>query len=241
MASKQINFKFITLDSTVHVWRIPLSPAKAMAEYRSILVPEERERADQFRFEIHRERWTICRSVVRSLLGLYLPDSEQALEIKYGDNGKPYLEYFPDLHFNISHSKNMALLAVTRSGPLGIDIESVDRNIDHLVLSKRFFAPVEQQILKEVGEEERNDTFFKIWSRKEAYIKCSGQGLRIPLSSFAINTSTEKPLILLHNKEVSNERWRLHHLHVNDNFRAACITSVPEQKIIVMSDDITRY
>ena len=215
-------------EGTVYVWQIPLLPHRPMSHYRAALIPEELSRADQFRFDVHRERWTVCRATARNILKMCLPNQVEPIVIEYGDNGKPYLKEYRDLHFNISHSKDSALLAITKTGPIGVDIERTDRNIDLLRLSKRFFAPSEQEVLAAVAEYDRKDAFFKIWSRKEAYIKCSGQGLRIPLSSFAVNISNEQPQILQHNKDISTDQWQLHHLDVVGDFRAACITSVPD-------------
>lgn len=115
------------------------------------------------------------RAVKRHCPGVPLPVSRDK-----GENGKPYLLGCPDFHFNLSHSGLWAVCAVA-GGPVGVDIQQ-ERPIR--VKLGRKFSHAEQQALSELAGEEQTRRFFDLWVMKEAYTKCTGQGLLCPLKSF---------------------------------------------------------
>ena len=80
----------------------------------------------------------------------------------------------------------MALVALTRCAPIGVDIEPVRELNDREALVKRFFSTTEQAAFADVPEVHRNDCFFNIWTRKEALIKANGIGLSAPLDAFDV-------------------------------------------------------
>lgn len=99
------------------------------------------------------------------------------LEICADENGKPYFKNRPDFHFNISHSGNLIAVAFS-SSPVGVDIEKLrDAN---LKIAKRYFSSEEKDYVKNYQD------FFYVWTRKEAYLKRTGTGLRQSLSSFSV-------------------------------------------------------
>lgn len=115
------------------------------------------------------------RAVKRHCPGVPLPVSRDK-----GENGKPYLLGCPDFHFNLSHSGLWAVCAVADS-PIGVDIQQ-ERPIR--VKLGRKFSHAEQQALSELAGEEQTRYFFDLWVMKEAYTKCTGEGLLCPLKSF---------------------------------------------------------
>lgn len=109
---------------------------------------------------------------------------EQNMEYALGENGKPFFASEPGLYFNLSHSGTQVLAALSDS-PVGCDIEAI-RPID-LKLAKRFFHEDEYAAIAAGNTEaERQRLFFRIWTLKESYMKCSGEGFRRPLDSFCI-------------------------------------------------------
>ena len=92
-------------------------------------------------------------------------------------SGKPFQQQELSLHFNLSHSHKMLLLGVSTFGPIGVDVERLDRNIPILQLARRFFHPEETKVLESTLGSDLNTRFFSYWTQKEAYLKLTGEGL----------------------------------------------------------------
>ena len=99
----------------------------------------------------------------------------ESIAFKKGAHGKPFLGNRPKFHFNVSHSGNL-LAVVFSDSQVGVDIERV-READ-LKIARRFFS------LEEINFVKNNETFFYVWTRKESFIKKTGEGLSRPLPSF---------------------------------------------------------
>lgn len=181
-------------DGIVHLWSFALEVSEErLAALRAVLAPEERERAERFRFALHRHRFTVGRAALRHILSGYTGRDPAALRFAYGERGKPSLPEHPETHFNLSHSADRALLGVSPIGPLGVDVEKV-RPLDHMLdIAERFFSPAEYRRLASVAPAERPRAFFNCWTRKEAYIKAVGEGLAIPLDRFEVTLLPGEP------------------------------------------------
>ena len=166
----------------VHVWTVALDgPAERPGRLGACLSPDETTRARRFHFEVHRRRFTVARGALRHLLGAYLRRSPESLVFRYGHRGKPELPEAPELSFNLSHSEERALLAVSHVAALGVDIERLRPMDDMEAIARRFFSPPEHAALMALAPGERVAGFFRCWTRKEAYLKAVGEGLAIPL------------------------------------------------------------
>src|SRR2546423_7139939 len=91
------------------------------------------------------------------------------------------------LQLNVSHSAGIVLLAFTRRREIGVDIEQIRRDFDLPAIANRFFSVEEQEQLARMSDQERPEGFFRCWTRKEAYIKATGDGLSLPLSQFDVS------------------------------------------------------
>lgn len=184
-----------------------------LAEYRRLLTDEERQRADRFITAELTRRWVVCRAVLRHQLGqlLQLPPAE--LRFQTGPHGKPSL--VTDLQsawkFNVSHTQDVALMAFARGRELGVDIESHDRTVSRDELAARFFSPVEREAYFSLPADRREQSFYRIWTCKEAYLKAIGAGLSFPLGQFAVASHPDAPPGLLHVAGEQQEcgRWVL--------------------------------
>jgi 4'-phosphopantetheinyl transferase len=98
------------------------------------------------------------------------------------------------LEFNLSHSGGYALCAITKNTPIGIDIEKIRaRDPAHYVrVANRFFSESEAKVIRDAPKNEVVSLFFTCWTRKEAYVKQHGLGLRLPLRSFTVNVDYRK-------------------------------------------------
>jgi 4'-phosphopantetheinyl transferase len=222
----------------IHVWRFALdAPDERRESLWRTLAEEERKRARRFYQERHRRRFAIGRGVLRVLLGRYLQKPPGRIQFRYGMHGKPVLEEGGDLHFNLSHSGDAGLLALTRGQEIGIDLEQV-RSRDHLEeLAQRFFAPAEVAALAAVAPADKELAFFQCWTRKEAFLKAGGEGLARPLDSFCVSLGPGELARLLAVEGDTEEaaRWSLRTLTPWPDF-VACVAVRSHQGNLVCWD-----
>ena len=179
--------------NTVHVWAFVLEgPPAFIARCRDLLSPEERHRADRFVFERDRIRHTVAHAVLRHLLSRYClgdlgPGGPESLRFSTAQAGKPALQFpHTPLQFNLTHSENRALLAVSAGFSLGIDLEQVRSNIEALDISRHYFFGSERDDIESATAAARATTFFRYWVAKEAVLKAQGIGLGFPLDRFRV-------------------------------------------------------
>ena len=169
---------------TVAVFRAPLPGTLNVR-----LSPEEEARAVRFVTPIDQERFRASRRLLRRILARLLECSEQSLSFAPGDHGKPRIVAPPattGLRFNLSHSHDAWLLAVSRTAEVGVDIERWRADVEVQSLSERFFAPTEARILRGLAGEAALEAFFRAWTRKEALLKARGVGLSGEIGSVAV-------------------------------------------------------
>lgn len=183
----------------LHVWLIDLDVDRAQLVASSrILSDGELGRAARLSVERCRRNFTVCRSSLRQLLGGYSGSKPQLLELDASANGKMQMKPGGNkagLRFNVSHSGDLALIAVTTAGPVGVDIER-KRSIWRMESLARFsFSQSELASWHEVPHEQRADAFFGVWTRKEAFLKATGRGLGLGrrLGTFEVTVLPDVP------------------------------------------------
>jgi 4'-phosphopantetheinyl transferase len=174
----------------VHLWKVWLTYAGLeLHSLEQSLASDEQARADRFHFARDRRRFIAARGQMRMILASYVGASARALTFSYGARGKPFLRQPLEaeaLKFNLSHSGELALLAVTRDRDIGVDLEEVHFLDDDESIAERFFSPRENAALRAVPQPERLEAFFSCWTLKEAYVKATGDGLARPTNSFDV-------------------------------------------------------
>jgi 4'-phosphopantetheinyl transferase len=176
----------------VHAWSVDLDGVAPMPQ--SLLSVDEMDRANRLIRRTHRTRFVNGRSILRILLGGYLQTDPAALRFTYGLLGKPSLQSrHPELRFNVSHSENAMLIAITTVGAIGVDIEQHRSLADEGDLVKRFFEPAEISEYMGLPPSLRTAGFFNGWTRKEAILKARGDGLNTPLDSFSVSLDPRQP------------------------------------------------
>lgn len=224
----------------VHLWWVDLNASESeLAVARGLLDPEEIQRAERFRFERHRRRFIMRRAQLRRLLGHYLQRDASTLRFELGERGKPRLAAdqmagLPStLEFNLSDSADVAVVGVQLDQELGVDVEVVREMKDALAISKHFFAESEQRTLAAQPSAEVDRTFFRCWTRKEAYIKAIGKGLALPLDSFMVSMAPDEAPSFLgfvgHPGEES--QWSLAHLEPRPGVFVAVAARRPGMRI----------
>jgi 4'-phosphopantetheinyl transferase len=219
-------------SDVIHVWRLRQSTIGGdLARFRSILSVDETHRADRFRFDKDRNQFMIARAVLRCLVGNYVGTDPVQVRFQFSDKGKPSLaqQHGCILQFNVAHSGDLILLAFSRNQRLGVDVEQIRSDFASDDLAERFFSLAERAALRELAAEQRVPAFFRCWTRKEAYIKATGDGLSLPLHHFDVSVRPDEPAQLLATRPDPLEatRWRMFHLDVDPGYAAALVAEQP--------------
>ncbi|MEF0940978.1 4'-phosphopantetheinyl transferase family protein [Rhizobium sp. BR 362] len=183
---RQPSFDVIGLD-LIDVWTWSLdAPPSSVKEFAALLSAEELTRAQRFVRERDGQRFIVARGRLRSILGQYLRLPPQKVDFTYNDYGKPAVALADGspLHFNLSHSADLAALAISDHYELGIDIEEIRFLKEDI--AGRFFSHKECLILRALPPEAYLEGFYRCWTRKEAFVKAHGEGLSLPLDSFDV-------------------------------------------------------
>jgi 4'-phosphopantetheinyl transferase len=210
----------------IHVWRLQTHPApEGLSTLRSLLSPDEIARADRFHFSEHRNAFIVNRANLRLLLSHYLAQPADAILFTYGAQGKPEVidADIHGLHFNLSHTEGLALVAIAHDRRVGIDVESIRPSTDYLEIARRHFSPAEYQQLSTIEAKEQLTAFYRCWTRKEALLKGLGEGLQRSLNEFQVNFLTNEPatVIALAAEPVLYRNWYLHPVDAGPGYIAA--------------------
>lgn len=164
----------------VHVWQVDLDDPGWDSLF-GVLSRDEREKARHYRTRELQDHYRRCRSALRMLLAKYARVAGEHLVFQYNRFGKPALADHP-WHFNLSHSGDRALIAISRH-PVGVDLEALGKaGIDIDELSEWVCHPHERIALECLPSAERRMRFYRLWTQKEAYCKALGVGLQRTLS-----------------------------------------------------------
>jgi 4'-phosphopantetheinyl transferase len=144
------------------------------------------------------------------------------------EHGKPVLNNnarFTDITFNVSHSNDLALIAVAQKQNIGIDIEKINHEANHQALMTRFFSKAEQTEFQIIPDTNMARAFCACWTRKEAFIKAVGDGVSYGLDKFdvTVNPENQTPEINLH--KPSKETWSAINLPINDEYMACLVSN----------------
>lgn len=217
----------------IDVCVVPLDRLRTpVSAFVGMLSPDERERAERFVFERDRRRFAACRGALRVALGEYLGLDPAAVSFAYGRRGKPFLPG-RELSFNVSHTDGLALFAFSRTDWIGVDVESLSRQVDAEALAQRFFCPDEVRDLVSVAAHERVEAFFNGWTRKESYIKAIGDGLSCPLDSFSVTLRPGDPAAIRWIDGDDASRWGMAAFKPIEGFVAAVTSPLASARVRV--------
>lgn len=217
-------FSFELSESTIHIWSFPTRASHhVVATFERVLIPEEKDRAFRFRFYQLYTSFVIARGALRYLLGHYLNCDPTRVSLVYGPRGKPAVESPSSLQFNMTHSGDLAVIALTLRREIGVDIERIRTLADMPQIANHFFCPEEAAEVMRAPHTERERAFFLCWTRKEAYIKATGDGFSAPLGSFRVTVDPAKParFVYVQHNEIEAKSWTLHDLRVSVGYAAA--------------------
>jgi 4'-phosphopantetheinyl transferase len=214
-------------NGEVHIWRVALDQSTSEVErLAAMLSADEQARSQRLRY---RDAFIVGRGSLREILSRYLAIAPHQLQFRYESKGKPVLES-PDsllpLQFNLSHSQNWMLCAVTQSRRVGIDLEFVRPIADLAALTQRFFSAQEHEAIQALPIEQHHRSFFRFWTAKEAILKALGDGLT---SLNAVELTETLQLVRLGEFSVAN--WWLQSFIPEPEFEATIAVEWGDQTV----------
>jgi 4'-phosphopantetheinyl transferase len=233
----------IGVDDYIHLWNADLDqPASAIRGLGSLLSLEEKKRAERFHFEKHRRRFIVCHGLLRLLLSQYTGIAPHRIQIMQGQKGKPVLSKVfndKDIRFNLSYSKNVGLIAITRAREIGVDIEYKKRFSDYEQVIENFFSEKEKHFFHYQNEKNITDIFFKLWTKKEALLKAFGAGLFTPLNSFHVSLLDCEIVKLPSVEGFSEDKcfWQVNVLDSIPEFSASWAVEVIPDPVVVLPQE----
>jgi len=207
----------------VDIWRVSLDHQPASVQStESTLSADEIQRSERFHFDSDKQRFLIAHIALRDILSRYLNCKPNEISFSVNQYGKPKLTNHK-LEFNLSHTGDFALIAVTQEHKVGVDVEHIRSNAGIEGITKRFFSQNEISELMALPSNQRVTGFFNCWTRKEAYIKAQGLGLSLPLDTFDVSLTSDESALLRSTRPDTQEatHWELLSLNVAPDYAAA--------------------
>lgn len=200
-------------SNDVHIWRIPLDlPDLDWPAISRHLSSDERIKMDSFIHAQSRRCYGVSRFALRDILGKYLDKEKSEIQFETQSNGKPVLSppWTSVFSFNLSHSGELALCAISADAQIGVDVERVRPIEDVEKLATRFLSPEESSQILGCDLKNRLDRFFEIWTAKESYLKALGVG---------ISGQLDEPLPSA--QEIAIHHWHIEPLEVPSGYLAS--------------------
>ena len=185
----------------------------------ALLDPRELERAGRYRFPDDRARFVVGRGLLRLGLRRYAPQVPATLELAYSSLGRPLI---PAGHeapgFSISHTRDLVALAFTNGVQVGVDLEYMQPPVDLRELAERILSEEDFRAFEAFPHAEKQVTFYRAWTRKEAYLKARGEGIGTGLQDVSVSFTKETTTPLTDRRDASSTAWRLHMLPLPEEY-----------------------
>lgn len=211
-------------NNEAHVYFARLSELPVSADkWLPLLDDTERDRAARFVLPALTERYILTHGLLRLILGAYLKIAPKAVCYAFNQHNKPMLAnaHASTLQFNLSHSDDAVVIAITNGIAVGVDIEKMQTDAK-LAVAERFFNPAEVAALIALTPTEQAIMFYRLWAKKEAVVKADGQGFAVLHTAFSVCVTDTPETIALQQTE-----WSLYTLKLLPDYAAALATSQP--------------
>lgn len=225
-------------DNEVHIWLSYLNLHQVRLKHLYPLLSDaEKQRSERFKHYKHRKNYIASHGFLHTALGYYIRTPANEIEFSHGEKGKPSIiesQNTENIQFNLSHSGNLAILAVCKNHQLGIDIECTDRKSDWAGIARRFFTEKEQQAFFKLDEGLQENTFYKIWTRKEAHMKVTGKGLSLPPTQFEISIPPKPAAFIGNLQSVDKHNYKMLDIDLPNMYNDyhACLSSSFDFQIV---------
>jgi 4'-phosphopantetheinyl transferase len=208
----------------VHVWVASAGPPGSIARSAlALLDAEERERAEKFRFNDHRNAYIAAHAALRRILAGYLDCNPSEIRFGRSADGKPLLageRHDLELCFNLSRTTALAVIAVSLD-PVGVDVEHIRPIAEMEAIAQSHFSAQELASLRSEPDGRKLQAFFSCWTRKEACVKAVGKGLTVPLKMFDTSTPDRTGAPVQIPGDPSASGWRVSNIEVPPGYAGA--------------------
>lgn len=200
-----------------------LSP-EAQKRLAAVLDDGERRKSQIFKLPLLRDRFVAVRGLLRLTLAGYLDADPASLRFETGEYGKPRL-LSGSLHFNLSHSEDRLLIAVADFPDVGIDIETIKPRGSLDALAERCFSERELAQWRQVAEDQQIAGFYRLWTKKEAFVKAIGRGLALGMELCEFDLERDGQLTAIPAEYGPAAAWQVTELPISADVSAALVTA----------------
>jgi 4'-phosphopantetheinyl transferase len=236
------------LDGMIVVWLAQVSTSQERLPFlEPCLDAHDRERAARFRFAEDRARYVLGRALARNILGRYLSLAPERIELAYTDRGRPIFPHDETLHFSLTHTHDLVAVALTAHAQVGIDIEYMERKLNLEELAERILSAEDFRVFKALPDLEKEPAFFRVWTRKEAYLKARGEGISEGLQKISVAFGPDAITFLTDARdELAAPKWRVHALDLPDGYMGSLACSdaakgIDLQKVRFEGGDVVTF
>lgn len=210
------NKSFKLKNSEIVIYKIHIPDYISLIHDLSLLLNEkEIIRAEKYYKVKDRNRFIICRSLLKLILANYTKLNISQIQLDYNTNKKPYLAYDPSLFFNVTHSEDYGLIAISNKS-VGIDIECINKDDDFINSLLNIFNEKEHSFIKNAFD--KKNAFMSLWTRKEAFVKATGKGIDDDFSKIPCIDG----LHILDESIIKNKKnWETYGFEINSNYVGA--------------------
>lgn len=225
-------------ESEIHLWQLEQADfelSSLQSECLAWLTEAELKRFQRFQFDGHRKQLLLGRVLMRVALSSYDRSVAAASwNFTHNDYGKPAISEEQNsaaLYFNLSHSAEKVVLAVSRFKDIGVDVECARKPRRVEAIAQRYFSDKESAELLKLPEGQQQSRFYELWTLKEAYIKACGMGLAIPLQHFSYGFASDDRLTVEFDARRNDmeSAWQFWQLCAGSDFKLAVAAKAGEE------------
>jgi 4'-phosphopantetheinyl transferase len=208
--------------------------------YWHVLDDAEKNQANKMHSPLLHKRYVEIHGRTRQLLSKTLNLAPEKITIKKAEHGKPYLVDYPELAFNLSHSAEKMIMAFAWNCRIGVDIEIIKQRVNVIGLVNKCFGVEEITYWNQLPDTEKNQVFYRFWTRKEAFVKATGEGILLGLNHCVINPENPKEFLRIPNQCGKPSEWHLQDIDLDGGVCSAIVTDklFTDIKLIGLKDEV---
>lgn len=215
--------KYLT-PGVVHVWyAMPsaIQDTDRIKQFEQMLESDELESYQRLQQNEYRHEYLVSHALLRKALSYYVDRSPASWHFSQNEAGKPAIEGLPKIRFNLSHSNDMAVCAITVDQEVGIDVEYQANGESLIAVADQYFSNEELALLEKTTEADKTALFFQLWTLKEAYLKARGEGQSVPLPDLSFSFSQNDGVNFAAADSEESARWDFSLLSISEGYSAA--------------------
>jgi 4'-phosphopantetheinyl transferase len=224
--------QYVINQNEVHVWSYLLDAENPdMDFFYNLLTEDEKTEINKIKIRKVRNQKVISKAIVKNILSKYLGVTINQIKFSYNKFGKPVLPAdinLQDLNFNVSHSGELGIIALTKKYKIGVDVERIAELADIDDIIQMCFSKDEQRLFHGVKDPEKTTLFYRIWTGKEAFVKAIGKGFSFPLKNISFKLNHNKEIVISDIIEVPENLndWQIYNFNPQENYSSAVVVNL---------------